>query len=186
LGRPSGAFVASVEKGSPADKGGIEAGDIVTKVDGRVIETSNELPRVISAVKPGSRVTLTVFRNGKPRDVGVTVGEFEPEPTSRVAKAAEPESSAPKTAIGVAVVDLTDAQRRELKLRGGVRVESVDGAGARAGLNEGDIILSVDNQEVADAKQFESIVSKADKAKSIAMLVRRGEVTNFVVVKPVR
>jgi serine protease Do len=186
LGRPSGAFVASVEKGSPADKGGIEAGDIVTKVDGRVIETSSELPRVISAVKPGSKVTLTVFRNGKPRDVGVTVGEFEPEPASRVAKATESESTAPKTAIGVAVVDLTEAQRRELKVRGGVRVESVDGAAARAGLNEGDIVLSVDNQEVVDAKQFESIVAKADRGKSMAMLVRRGEVSNFVIVKPSR
>ncbi len=186
LGRPVGAFVASVEKGGPAEKGGVEAGDIITKVDGRAIETSTELPRVISAIKPGNKAALTVFRSGKPRDLSVTVAEFEAERPTRVAKATEPESTAPKTAIGVAVVDLTDVQRRELKLRGGVRVESVEGAGARAGLNEGDIILSVDNQEVADAKQFETIVSKIDKGKSVAMLVRRGEASNFVVVKPSR
>ena len=186
LGRPVGAMVASVEKGGPAEKGGIEAGDIITKVDGRAIETSSELPRVISAIKPGNKTNLTVFRGGKPRELNVTVGEFEAERPTRVAKATEPEANAPKTAIGVGVVDLTETQRRELKLRGGVRVEAVEGAAAKAGLSEGDIILSVDNQEVADAKQFESIVSKVDKSKSVAMLVRRGEVSNFVVVKPSR
>jgi serine protease Do len=186
LGKPTGAFVSAVERGGPADKGGVEAGDIVTKVDGKAIESSTELQRTIAAVKPGNKVTLAVYRNGKPQNVSVTVGEFEPERPTRVAKASDeaPPASAPKTSIGASVVDLTDVQRKELKLRQGVRVESVDGAAARAGLREGDIVLSIDNQEVGDAKQFNAAVAKADKGKNIAMLVRRGEQSNFVLVRP--
>jgi serine protease Do len=186
LGKPTGAFVSAVERGGPADKGGVEAGDIVTKVDGKAIESSTELQRTIAAVKPGNKVMLAVYRNGKPQNVSVTVGEFEPERPTRVAKAPDeaPPSSAPKTSIGASVVDLTEAQRKELKLRQGVRIESVEGAAARAGLREGDIVLSIDNQEVVDAKQFNAAVGKADKGKNIAMLVRRGEQSNFVLVRP--
>ena len=74
----------------------------------------------------------------------------------------------PKTAIGLAVSDLTDAQKRELKLRGGVRVETAEGAAARAGLREGDVIVTLDNTEVTDAKQFNALVAKADKSRRSA------------------
>jgi serine protease Do len=188
LGKPIGAFVRSVEAGAPADKGGVEAGDIITKVDGKMVEKSADLPRLIGATKPGSKTTLQVFRGGKTRDLSVAVVELEP--SERVAAAAKaPEaaaSAAPKTAIGVTVEDLPDAQRKELKLRGGVRIEAVEGAGARAGLQPGDIVVSVDNVDVTDAKQFNAMVAKADKSKAINMLVRRGDGVNYVLVKPSR
>jgi serine protease Do len=188
LGKPIGAFVRSVEAGAPADKGGVEAGDIITKVDGKMVEKSADLPRLIGATKPGSKTTLQVFRGGKTRDLSVAVVELEP--TERAAAAAKaPEaaaSAAPKTAIGVTVEDLTDAQRKEMKLRGGVRIEAVEGAGARAGLQSGDIIMSVDNVDVTDAKQFNAAVAKADKSKPINMLVRRADGVNYVLVKPSR
>ncbi len=187
LGKASGALVSSVEPGGPAEKGGVEAGDIIIRVDGKGVDRSTDLPRLIGGTKPGSKVTLQVFRSGKPRDVNVTVAEIEADKTTRVAKAPEPAvESAPKTAIGVSVVEITDAQRRELKIRGGVRVESVDGAAARAGLREGDVILSVDNADIADPRQFNAAVAKADKSKTLSMLVRRGPTTNFVLVKPSR
>ncbi len=187
LGKASGALVGSVESGGPADKGGVEAGDIITKVDGKAVEKSADLPRIISAVKPGNKVMLQVFRNGKPRDLTVTVAEFEPEKTMKAAKSEAPASAAtPKTSIGVSVVDLTETQRRELKVRGGVRVESVEGAGAKAGLREGDVILSVDNTDVSDVKQFNAALARADKTKTISMLVRRGDSTNFLLIKPSR
>ncbi len=187
LGKAYGALVGSVESGGPADKGGVEAGDIITRVDGKVVDRSSDLPRLIGATKPGSKVQLQVFRAGKPREVSVMVAEFEPEKTARVAKAPEPAAaSAPKSAIGVSVVELTDARRRELKIRGGVLVESVDGAAAKAGLREGDLILSVDNVEISDPKQFNSVVAKVDKSKTLSMMVRRGGSTNFVLVKPGR
>ena len=90
------------------------------------------------------------------------------------------------TTLGLAVTDLTDVQKRELKLKGAVRVETAEGAAARAGLREGDVLLSIDNTEVTSAKQFETLVGKIDKAKTVTLLVRRGEAVNFVILKPTR
>ena len=91
---------------------------------------------------------------------------------------------AAKTAIGLAVADLTDAQKKELKLHGGVRVESVEGAAARAGVREGDVIVTLDNAEVSDAKQFNAQVTKLDKNKAVSVMVRRGNWTNYLVIRP--
>ena len=185
LGLARGAMVQGVESGGPADKAGIEAGDIIVKVDGKAIDKSGDLPRIVGATKPGAKTMLQVFRRGATRDVGVTVVEFEPEKPRRVAQGAEPTQPAqPKTAIGLAVSDLTEAQKRELKLRGGVRVETVEGIAAKAGLREGDVIVTLDNTEVGDAKQFNALVAKADKAKPISVMVRRGEWTNYLVIRP--
>jgi serine protease Do len=185
LGKPIGALVQGVESGGPADKAGIEAGDIITKVDGKAIEKSGDLPRIVGATKPGAKTTLQVFRRGANRDIAVTVVEFEPEKPRRVAQGADPQQpSQPKTAIGLAVSDLTDAQKRELKLRGGVRVETVEGPAARAGLREGDVIVTLDNTEVTDAKQFNALAAKADKTRPVSVMVRRGEWTNYLVIRP--
>ncbi|WP_404977564.1 DegQ family serine endoprotease [Aquincola sp. J276] len=183
LGRPAGALVQGVEDGGPAQKAGIEAGDIITKVDGRAVDKSGDLPRIIGNTKPGAKASLQVFRRGATRDLVVTVAELEPDQVRRVSKAESP-ASAPKTAIGLTVADLSEAQRKELKVRGGVRVELAEGAAARAGLREGDVILSVDNVEVVDAKQFNAAVAKLDRAKAISVLVRRGEWTNYAVIRP--
>ena len=184
LGKPAGALVQGVESGGPADKAGIEAGDIITKVDGKAIEKSGDLPRIVGATKPGAKTTLQVFRRGANRDIAVTVVEFEAEKPRAVAKASEAQPAQPKTAVGLAVSDLTEAQKRELKLRGGVRVETAEGAAARAGLREGDVIVAIDNTEVSDAKQFNALVVKADKTRPISVMVRRGEWTNYLVIRP--
>ena len=186
LGRATGALVQGVEAGGPADKAGIEAGDIITRVDGKTVERSGDLPRIVGAAKPGSRTQLQVFRRGATRDIAVTVVEFEPEKPRRAAQgSADPQQPAqPKTAVGLAVSDLTEAQKRELKLRSGVRVETAEGAAARAGLREGDVILTLDNTEVTDAKQFNALVAKVDKTKPVSVMVRRGEWTNYLVIRP--
>jgi serine protease Do len=188
LGTPRGALVQSVEKDGPADKAGVEAGDIIVKVDGKAVEKSGDLPRIIGSIKPGSKSSLQVFRRGSTKDLGVTVSEFEPDKPARRA-AAEP-GSAPaataKSALGITVSDLNEAQRKELRVRGGVKVDAVEGVAARAGLREGDVILSVGNTEVADSKQFAAAAAKADKEHAISMLVRRGEWTNYLIVRPAR
>ena len=187
LGKPMGALVRSVEAGGPADKAGVEAGDIITKFDGRAIEKSGDLPRIVGGVKPGTKSTLQVFRRGAFRDLGVTVVELEPE---RVRRAGAPEGKPTQppvvSALGLAVAELTDAQKRDLKLNRGVRVETVEGAAARAGVREGDVILSLDNTEVTGVKQFEGLIAKLDKTRSVTLLVRRGDNVNFLIIKPAR
>ena len=186
LGKPVGALVSNVEAGGPADKGGVEAGDIITKVDGRTVEKFGDLPRMVGSAKPGAKIALQLFRRGSYRDVTVSVVEYEPERSATAAAREAPNAPAQPGALGLAVADLTDAQRRDLKIKHGVRVESVVGAAAKAGVREGDVVLSVDNAEVTGAKQFEGLVAKADKTRPITLLVRRGESVNFVIVRPAR
>jgi serine protease Do len=184
LGKPGGALVRNVESDGPADKAGIEAGDIITKVDGKTIDRSADLPRLIGGTKPGSRSTIQVYRRGNYRDLTVTVGEFAPDQPRRTAQAEPPASAAAKTAIGLTVADLSEAQKRELDLRNGVRVQAAEGAAARAGVREGDVILSIDNVEVTDAKHFVSLVGKIDRSRPVSVLVRREEWVQYIVIRP--
>jgi serine protease Do len=187
LGAARGALVQSVESGGPADKAGVEAGDIIVRADGKPVEKSGDLPRIIGGTKPGAKVALQVFRRGATRDLNVTVAEFEPDrPVRRAEGPAQPGAAPAKTPLGVAVTDLTEAQRQELKVKGGVRVDSVDGAAARAGLREGDVVLSIDNTEVSDAKHFAAIAAKVEKQRAVSVLVRRGEWVNYLVIRPTR
>ena len=187
LGKPMGALVRSVEAGGPAEKAGVEAGDIITKFDGRAIEKAGDLPRIVGGTKPGSKVNLQVFRRGNNRDLNVTVAELEDDPQRRAgAERGDSRPQASAGSLGLGVSDLSDAQKRELKVKGGVRVDVVDGAGARAGLREGDVILSLDNTEITNAKQFESVAAKVDKNKPVSVLVKRGDWVNYVVIRPGR
>ena len=185
LGKPVGAMVSSVESGGPADKAGVEAGDIVTKVDGRVVEKFGDLPRMVGMAKPGAKIALQLFRRGAYREVSVAVVEFEP--AERAASGSARDAVKAPTALGalgLAVTDLTDAQRRELKVKNGVRVDSVEGAAARAGVREADVLLSLDNTEVTSAKQFEALAAKIDKSRAVTVLVRRGDTVNFLIIRP--
>ena len=187
LGKPMGALVQGVESGGPAEKAGIEAGDIIVKVDGKAVDKSGDLPRIIGATKPGSRSSLQVFRRGATRDLQVTVAEFEADRPARRAQA-EPGASGPqaKSALGLTVSELSEAQKRELKIKSGVRVEVAEGAAARAGLHEGDVILAIDNTEVADVKQFLAIATNAEKSRAVSVMVKRGEFVNYLVIRPSR
>jgi serine protease Do len=187
LGKPAGALVQSVEKDGPADKAGVEAGDIITKVDGKTVEKSGDLPRIIGNTKPGTKSTLQVFRRGATKELTVSVSEFEAEraPTRRASTEPSPPPATPN-ALGLVVSDLTEDKKKELRVRGGVQVDAVEGAAARAGLREGDVILSVDNAEVTDAKQFAATSAKVAKARAVSVLVRRGEWVNYFVIKPAR
>lgn len=189
LGRPQGALVRGVEAGAPADKAGIEAGDIILKFDGRAIEKSSDLPRLVGNTKPGSRASVTVFRRGAQRDVVVTVAELEADRSARRPQAApepRPSSGAQVQTLGLTVAELTDALKRDLKLRGGARVEAAEGVGARAGLREGDVIVAVGNLEVLSVRDFEQAVARADKSKPIVVQYRRGELAQYALIRPAR
>ena len=132
----------------------MEPGDIITKVDGKAVERSGDLPRIIGRTKPGTKSSLQVFRRGNYRDVSVNVAEFEAEKPRRIAQGEPAPGPAGKNALGLAVSEVSEAQRRELKVKGGVQVDAVDGAAARSGIREGDVILSLDNTEITDPRQF--------------------------------
>ena len=188
LGKPQGAVIRSVVAGSPAEKAGVEGGDVVTKVDGKVVDKASDLRRLVANVKPGAKTTLTVFRRGAYKDLVVTLGEDERSKAQGAGSdPKEPAPTAgPAAALGLKVSELTDAQRKELKLKSGVKVDSATGAAARSGLREGDLILSVDNVEVANVKAFQAQIAKAEKAKVINLVVRRDDVVSFVLLKPAR
>lgn len=188
LGKPQGALVRSVESGSPADKAGVEAGDIIIKFDGKPIERASDLPRQVGNTKPGSRSTLTVFRRGGSKDLTVQIAEFEPEKAVRrtADKEEKPKGSPAAQSVGLVVSDLTDAQKKEFKLKGGVKVDSVAEGAARAGIREGDVIVAIGNTEIATVRDFDAVVAKADKGKPIPVLLRRGELATYLLIRPAR
>ena len=186
LGKAAGALVRSVEAGGPAEKAGVEAGDIITKVDNRSVEGSVDLPRIVGGIKPGTKATLQVFRRGGTRELSVVVAELEPERGVVARKPPDREKAAPAGSFGLGVSDLNDAQKREAKTRNGVHVDTAEGAAARAGVKENDIIVTVDNVEITSAKQFEAVVAKLDKTKAVTLLVRTGDVARFLIVRPIK
>lgn len=188
LGKAQGALVRGVEAASPAEKAGIEAGDIITKFEGKTIEKASDLPRLVGNVKPGTKSTVTVFRRGTTRDMSVTIGEVEAEKPARKAQSTEskPPVAGPAQALGLVVSELPDALKKELKLKGGVKVEASEGVAARAGLREGDVILAIANTEITGIKDFEAVLAKVEKGKAINVLFRRSEWTQYALIRPIR
>ncbi len=189
LGKAQGALVRSVESGSPADKAGVEAGDIITKFDGKPIDRASDLPRMVGNTKPGTRSTMSVFRRGGSKDLSVTVAEFEPEkPAVRpiASKEEKPKGSPAAQSVGLTVSELSDAQKKELKLKGGVKVETVADGAARAGIREGDIIVAIGNTEINSVREFDAVLAKVDKSKPIPVLLRRGELATYLLIRPAR
>ena len=188
LGKAQGAFVRGVETGSPAEKAGVEAGDIIIKFDGKAIEKSSDLPRLVGNTKPGSKSSLTVFRRGASKELTVSIVEIEDDKPVKKASGKEekPKASSAGQQLGLVVSDLTDAQKKELKLKGGVKVDSATEGAARAGVKEGDVIVAIANAEVNSVKEFEAAVAKMDKNKPINLLLRRGEWAQYTLIRPVK
>jgi serine protease Do len=186
LGKPQGALVRAVEVGSPAEKAGVEAGDIITKFEGKVVDKSSDLPRMVGGTKPGTRSNLTVFRRGSHKDLSVVIAEIEADKPVRKEgdKEAVPKASSVGEALGLVVSELTDAQKKELKIKGGVKVDAVTDAAARAGVQEGDVIVAVANKAINNVKEFESSLIKLDKNKPVNVLLRRGDWVQYAVIRP--
>ena len=185
LGQPYGALVRGVETDGPADKAGVEAGDIIIKFDGKKVEKSSDLPRMVGGTKPGVKSTLTVFRRGASKDLTVTVAEIEPEKTAAKAPEKAPKATESKMmqAMGLEVNELPDEVRKELRIKGGVQVSGASGPAARAGLRQGDVIMAVANVTVTSVAGLEKVLAGLDKSKPINILFRRGEWAQYAMIR---
>ena len=186
LDRARGALVNSVEKGSPADKAGVEATDIILGFDGKAVESSNDLPRLVGATRPGSHAAMEVWRKGAKRSLNITVAELQED---RVASADKPRgqkpADGPANRLGIVVAEVSAEQKKDLRIPGGLVVTDVR-PDAKADVRKGDILLTMvhkgQHTELKSVEQFNKLLAGLDKSAVITLQVRRGETTAFVTV----
>ncbi|MDQ2962734.1 MAG: DegQ family serine endoprotease [Pseudomonadota bacterium] len=174
LKSPTGALVASVEKGSAGANAGLEPGDVILKLDGKEISRSSDLPPMVSSLKPGSKVTLDIWRNGSPKQLTATIGALRDK---TVADARDKESLG-KGKLGIAVRPLSADEKRGTDLDHGLVVQDVAGAAERAGVRPGDVIVAVNNTPVKSVEELKSLLDKA--GKTVALLVQRNDARIFI------
>lgn len=191
LGLPdsSGALIADVLPGSPAEKAGIERGDVIRAVDGRTINDSADLPPIIGNMAPGTKAKVTLVRDGRTLDKTVTVNELDelagtgrasPRPSS------DEGSSKPSggNALGLVGQDLSSAERQRLGLRSGegVLIRNPGDSGAEAGLRPGDVVLQVGRSAVGSAAALDKELGSVKSGDTVMLLVRRQGSTQFIAV----
>ena len=176
LPQPEGALVSSVEKGGPAERAGIETGDVILKLNGTPVNTSEELPAEIAELAPGATVNLQVWRKHGTQDVQVKLGQME---ETRTASNKPVQHDGGK--LGLAVRPLTPDEQHQANTRGGLLIERASGPAAEAGLQQGDIVLAANGSRVASAEDLRSAVEKSKG--HIALLVQRGDSQLFVPVR---
>jgi len=176
LKRSSGALISTVEKGSPAAAAGLEPGDIILKLNDSAIERSSDLPPMVSALKPGTQVKLQIWRKGANQELTLAVGEI---PDTKVAVDRGGETD--KSRLGLALRPLLPNERRDVDTPDGLVVEEVSGPAARAGIQPGDIIVSLNGQPVREVSQVRALLDKA--GKKVALLIERDKRKLFVPVE---
>ena len=187
LSKPQGALVASVEKGSPADKAGLEAGDVILRFNDKPVAQSSDLPRMVGNTKPGTKASLHVWRSGAGKDLAVTVGEMpEEQAGGRNQRRGKPAEAVPANRLGLVLAEPTGEQKRQLGIRNGLIVEEVRN-GSRNDLRQGDVILALIvkgvQTEVRTVDQFNGLLAKTDKDSNVTLLVKRGDSQTFVTIK---
>jgi serine protease Do len=179
-GKAKGAFIRQVVPGGPAEKAGIQPGDVVLSVNGKPIDGAVDLRRTLGILKPGSTATLQVSRRGKLMEFKPALAEMNPQVAPAERPDVEPRNSGAGKPWGLAVANLTEAERQAARGVSGVRVTAVSAGAEAVGLRAGDVILAVGTTDVADLKQFETVVSKFDKTRSLPVTVLRGEWAQFL------
>ncbi len=186
LEKPQGAIVSAVEKGGPAEQAGIQAGDVILRFDGKPIPSSADLPRIVAATHPGTKVQVQLWRKGSNLSLALTVGEIQEEKAAPQRRSRGGRVEPQANRLGLVVSELNPAQRRQLGLSGGLLIEDVRANMARD-LQPGDVILAVINRgasiEVQNVEQFNKLLSQFGRGANVTLLVRRGEMQNFVTIK---
>lgn len=178
----NGALIAGVEKEGPADKGGLEAGDVITKFDGKTIETSSDLPRVVGSTKPNKLVAVEILRKGKIKKLDFRLGEMPTKDIQITQNKNEP-AEAKANRIGLTLKALTPQQKKKLNGKNGLLVLDTKGIAAEAGIRRGDVILGLNNSETQSVDQFNKQINAVRSGKTIAVLVLREGSTLYVPIK---
>jgi serine protease Do len=179
---PMGALVSQVTPDSPAAAAGVQVGDVIVKYDGKVLENSADLPPMVGTTPVGEKAEVTVMRNGQEKTLSVTIGELENQDKPMQLSQAEQQAT---QKLGVAVAELNDQMRQQMEVDHGVVINQVqpDSAAAKAGLRNGDVILSFNNEEINTANQLAEVVKQAPTDKPSVILVKRERGTLFVPVE---
>ncbi|WP_436839659.1 DegQ family serine endoprotease [Pseudomonas moraviensis] len=183
LDKPAGALVAQIQDDGPAAKGGLQVGDVILSMNGQPIVMSADLPHLVGALKAGAKANLEVIREGKRKNVELTVGAIPDEDKELNAL---PKSGAESSSnrLGVAVGELTAEQKKTYDLKGGVVIKEVqDGPAALIGLQPGDVITHLNNQAIGSAKEFTDIAKALPKNRSVSMRVLRQGRASFITFK---
>ena len=182
MSHPRGALVAKVLPESPALAAGVEVGDIIVEFNGKEVVNSSNLPPIVGSSKVGIKLPVVVIRNGKETTLYVKLGEL-PDDAS-VAQSTTHPGKKTTNRLGFSALDLTDKQKEELELDGGVLVNHmITGPATQAGVRKGDIILAIDNKPVQNATQFAKTVKGLPAGKSVALLVQRNGSPTFLAIK---
>jgi serine protease Do len=177
LDRPRGALVSQVQDDSPGQKSGLQASDVIVSFDGKLVENSGDLPRMVGLAKPGTKIAIDVWRKGKVVPLTVVLGELPTEES--IARTGGKSYSRG----GLALSEIPAEQRRALDLDHGLLVEDATGDAARAGIRTGDVILAVNNVKVTTVAAFHKLVAAVPVGKSVALLVKRGDGSMYVPLK---
>ena len=186
LSRVTGALVAQVNPNTPAAKAGLKESDVIVSVDGQKIERSGDLPPIIGATAPGTKVTLGIVRDGKPMTLPLVVGELPSDLAGRGASDAGPDAEPAKgDALGLNVRELTAEEREQSGIDNGVLVENVTSSAARrVGLRPGDVVIMVGRKRVGTVAEFKSAAASVPKGEAAMLLVRRGGNNSFIALPP--
>ena len=180
LDSPEGALVANVERGGAADKAGIKAGDVIRKLNGQPIIASGDLPAMLSLARPGDKVALDVWRDGKIVRIDARLGNASDKPDR--AEREEATGAADSSArLGLSLRPLDPSERRQSGIASGLVIEDAAGAAANAGVQPGDVLLSVNGRAVNSVSQVRDVVGQS--TKSVALLIQRGDVKIFIPVR---
>ncbi len=182
MAKPEGALVARVLPDSPAAKSGFQAGDVVVKFDGKPIIESTDLPRLVGSSKIGSQIPVDIIRNGKSLTLTTRIEELPKEEEVKLSDTGPKASE--DNRLGIAVADIPPEQRKQLEIKTGVLVQQVNsGPALKAGIQRGDIILSINNVDIDNTERFNSVVKGLPSDKSVPMLIQRGEGALFLPLK---
>jgi len=189
LPRTAGALVSMVEAGGPAARGGIEQGDVILRFNGRSVENSADLPRIVAAARPGATVDVDVFRDGKLQVLKLAVGEWQ-DPENAASAGSRPHMASAPNRLGLVLVAPTLAQRRERGIEQGLVVLRAQGVAARAEIAPGDLVLGmvVDGrrQRLGTVAEFNRIADTLEPGQPITLLVRRGDASSYVSLRAAR